>query len=298
MKSYKDNKIIESHSPVLFKEVLEYLNIKKNGIYVDGTVGLGGHSNQILEYLSNKGRLIGVDRDFRALEICKNNLNKKNQNFSLHNDSYDNINSILNSQNIKTVDGILLDLGLSSYQLNDSERGFSFNSNGELDMRFDTSQSTKAKDILNHYETNQLADIIYKYGEERRSRVIAKNIIKVRPLEKISELVEAIRVSTPPKNRNKSIARVFQAIRITVNDELKKLDEFLSFFYKNLNMGGIIAIISFHSLEDRIVKHQFKKLEKESVLKIITKKPITPSEKELNLNSRARSSKLRVAQKV
>ena len=298
MKSYKDNKIIESHSPVLFKEVLEYLNIKKNGIYVDGTVGLGGHSNQILEYLSNKGRLIGVDRDFRALEICKNNLNKKNQNFSLHNDSYDNINSILNSQNIKTVDGILLDLGLSSYQLNDSERGFSFNSNGELDMRFDTSQSTKAKDILNHYETNQLADIIYKYGEERRSRVIAKNIIKVRPLEKISELVEAIRVSTPPKNRNKSIARVFQAIRITVNDELKKLDEFLSFFYKNLNMGGIIAIISFHSLEDRIVKHQFKKLEKESVLKIITKRPITPSEKELNLNSRARSSKLRVAQKV
>ena len=298
MKSYKDNKIIESHSPVLFKEVLEYLNIKKNGIYVDGTVGLGGHSNQILEYLSNKGRLIGVDRDFRALEICKNNLNKKNQNFSLHNDSYDNINSILDSQNIKTVDGILLDLGLSSYQLNDSERGFSFNSNGELDMRFDTSQSTKAKDILNHYETDQLADIIYKYGEERRSRVIAKNIIKVRPLEKISELVEAIRVSTPPKNRNKSIARVFQAIRITVNDELKKLDEFLSFFYKNLNMGGIIAIISFHSLEDRIVKHQFKKLEKESVLKIITKRPITPSEKELNLNSRARSSKLRVAQKV
>ena len=298
MKSYKDNKIIESHSPVLFKEVLEYLNIKKNGIYVDGTVGLGGHSNQILKYLSNKGRLIGVDRDARTLKICKNNLNKKNQNFSLHNDSYDNINSILDSQNIKTVDGILLDLGLSSYQLNDSERGFSFNSNGELDMRFDTSQSTKAKDILNHYETDQLADIIYKYGEERRSRVIAKNIIKVRPLEKISELVEAIRVSTPPKNRNKSIARVFQAIRITVNDELKKLDEFLSFFYKNLNMGGIIAIISFHSLEDRIVKHQFKKLEKESVLKIITKKPITPSEKELNLNSRARSSKLRVAQKV
>ena len=298
MKSYKDNKIIESHSPVLFKEVLEYLNIKKNGIYVDGTVGLGGHSNQILEYLSNKGRLIGVDRDFRALEICKNNLNKKNQNFSLHNDSYDNINSILGSQNIKTVDGILLDLGLSSYQLNDSERGFSFNSNGELDMRFDTSQSTKAKDILNHYETDQLADIIYKYGEERRSRVIAKNIIKVRPLDKISDLVEAIRVSTPPKNRNKSIARVFQAIRITVNDELKKLDEFLSFFYKNLNMGGVIAIISFHSLEDRIVKHQFKKLEKESVLKIITKRPITPSKKELNLNSRARSSKLRVAQKV
>jgi 16S rRNA (cytosine1402-N4)-methyltransferase len=298
MKSYKDNKIIESHSPVLFKEVLEYLNIKKNGIYVDGTVGLGGHSNQILKYLSNKGRLIGVDRDARTLTICKNNLNKKNQNFSLHNDSYDNINSILDSQNIKTVDGILLDLGLSSYQLNDSERGFSFNSNGELDMRFDTSQSTKAKDILNHYETDQLADIIYKYGEERRSRVIAKNIIKVRPLEKISELVEAIRVSTPPKNRNKSIARVFQAIRITVNDELKKLDEFLSFFYKNLNMGGIIAIISFHSLEDRIVKHQFKKLEKESVLKIITKRPITPSEKELNLNSRARSSKLRVAQKV
>ena len=298
MKSYKDNKIIESHSPVLFKEVLEYLNIKKNGIYVDGTVGLGGHSNQILKYLSNKGRLIGVDRDARTLTICKNNLNKKNQNFSLHKDSYDNINSILDSQNIKTVDGILLDLGLSSYQLNDSERGFSFNSNGELDMRFDTSQSTKAKDILNHYETDQLADIIYKYGEERRSRVIAKNIIKVRPLEKISELVEAIRVSTPPKNRNKSIARVFQAIRITVNDELKKLDEFLSFFYKNLNMGGIIAIISFHSLEDRIVKHQFKKLEKESVLKIITKKPITPSEKELNLNRRARSSKLRVAQRV
>ena len=289
---------MKNHIPVLPEEVFSYLNIQKEGIYLDGTIGLGGHASSILSTISGNGRLIGIDRDKEALEICKERLVKHGTNFTLHHNSYHNISKILKSLDIDLIDGILLDLGLSSLQLNSSDRGFNFVTNSKLDMRFDKSQETTAKDLINLLEVNKLADIIYKYGEERRSRIIAQNIGKVRPITQVFELLEAIEKSTPPKNRKKSISRVFQAIRIAVNDELGKLESFLNSFHLNLKIGGRAAIISFHSLEDRMVKHAFKKLEKEKIIKVLTKKPVTPSSSEVEYNIRSRSSKLRVAERI
>ena len=289
---------ITRHVPVLKEEAIGFLKIRENGTYFDGTLGQGGHSSEILKSISKKGKLVAVDRDADAIEYCNKHLFLKDNNFFGVKDSYHNINNVLRKLDIKSVDGILLDLGLSSHQLDKSNRGFSYKDNCDLDMRFDKSQELTAKDILNFSDTNELADIIYKYGEERRSRIIAKNIARIRPVNKVNELLQAITISTPPKNRKKSIARVFQAIRISVNEELEILAAFLSCFHNHLNTGGIIAIISFHSLEDRLVKQAFKKLEKESLLSIITKKPLTPSFDEQRINIRSRSSKLRVAMKV
>ena len=285
------------HVPVMPNEVLSHLNILKDGIYLDGTIGLGGHSSLILSQLSAKGHLIGIDRDEEALEICKKSLPSHKSALSLLNDSYHNINSILDNLEIEKVNGILLDLGLSSFQLNSLDRGFSFNCDSILDMRFDLSQKKTAYHIVNNIHEDELANIIFLNGEERRSRPIAKKIVKMRPIEKVSGLVEAIRQATPPFKRNKTLSRVFQAIRIAVNNELEKLDTFLSNFYDRLEDGGRIVIISFHSLEDRKVKHSFKSLKNENGFKILTKKPLIPSDEEIIENSRSRSAKLRSAEK-
>tara|TARA_B110000196_G_scaffold316703_1_gene328510 strand:+ start:221 stop:1117 length:897 start_codon:yes stop_codon:yes gene_type:complete len=286
------------HVPVMPKEVLSYLNIKPNGVYLDGTIGLGGHSNLIMKQLSLEGHLIGVDRDKEALSICNQRLSTLTAQFSLFHNSYNNFNTILNNMGISKVNGILLDLGMSSLQLDSKERGFSYKTDSKLDMRFDISQDIKASNILNQLPTNELANLIYQYGEERRSRPISKSIVRLRPIKTVFDLVEAIRRSTPPNHRNKSISRVFQAIRIKVNEELDKLENFLSFFYEKIAIGGRIVIISFHSLEDRQVKHQFKRLAKEQQIKILTKKPLVPSKKEILENKRSASAKMRVAERI
>ena len=290
------NKI--DHAPVMLNEVISALNINPDGIYIDGTLGRGGHSSSILEKLSKNGLLIGLDRDLGSVQYCKENFKNKLAPHFLAHDSYDNIPRILKKFKINQVDGILLDLGLSSVQLESKNRGFTYGIDSKLDMRFDLNQKLKASDIVNNFSKNDLANIIYKYGEERRSRLIAKNIEKMRPLKSVFELVEAIRRSTPPNQRKKSLARVFQAMRIKVNDELKKLERFLKFFINYLKLGGRIAIVSFHSLEDRIVKHQFKNIANNKSLLIHTKKPLTASKSEICNNRRSKSAKLRIAEKI
>tara|TARA_S200000501_G_scaffold369004_1_gene407729 strand:+ start:3846 stop:4736 length:891 start_codon:yes stop_codon:yes gene_type:complete len=287
----------KTHIPVMPKEVLSHLNVKEDGIYVDGTIGLGGHSQLILSQLSPKGRLIGVDRDAEALEICKKRLSSYHSSLSLFNKSYHKVNSILDGLKIEKVNGILLDLGLSSLQLGSKDRGFSYKTDCDLDMRFDRSQKKNAFNIVNNIPEKMLADLIYFNSEEKRSRAIARKITSMRPINKVFDLVEAIKRSTPPFKRDKTISRVFQAIRISVNNELEKLDQFLSIFYPRLLNGGRIVIISFHSLEDRKVKHAFKFLKSENKMKILTKKPLIPSEEEVLENSRSKSAKLRAAER-
>ena len=286
------------HTPVLPNEVLSYLNISQNGIYIDGTLGLGGHASLIINRLSSKGHLIGIDRDSETLQHTKKRLSGCKTPVSIFYESYHNFESILDGLGINQVNGILLDLGLSSYQMDSDNRGFSYKSNSDLDMRFDKSQKIKASDLLNHGSVEDIANIIYQYGEERRSRSIARKIVKMRPLLSVNDLNESIRRSTHPHKRNKIFARVFQALRIKVNEELDKLEIFLSIFLDRLSVGGRIVIISFHSLEDRLVKNAFKNLASNQQLSILTKKPVTPDKNEINHNNRCRSAKLRAGEKI
>ena len=286
------------HVPVLPREVIFYLNIFTDGIYLDGTVGLGGHASLILDHLSPKGHFIGTDRDNEALLLCNKRLSGYPTPVSLFHNSYHNFNAILDELGIDQVNGFLLDLGLSSLQMDSHVRGFSYSTDSDLDMRFDSSQEIKASGILNHLSENDLANVIFQYGEERRSRAIAKSIVKMRPLTTVFDLVESIRRSTPPNHRDRTLARVFQAIRIKVNGELEKLENFLSTFRDRLVIGGRVAIISFHSLEDRLVKHSFKELAKEGALSILTKKPVVATNEETTENRRSRSAKLRVAERI
>ena len=298
MKPYTVQDSALTHVPVMSSEVLTYLDIKSNGVYIDGTIGPGGHAIQILNNLGKHGKLIGIDRDEDVLKICKNNCSSSSSLLSLFHSSYNKINTILTKEKISSVDGIILDLGLSSNQLNSRSRGFSYRSEGNLDMRFDFTQGKKASDIIKSNNIEKLTKIFKKYGEERFSYRIARSIKGMKEMKTVNHLQEAIRRCTPPKNRDRILARIFQSLRIIVNDELEILQDFLLKFVDYLSPNGKIVIISYHSLEDRLVKHQFKHLSNNGLLKILTKKPIRSSEKEINNNRRSKNAKLRAAEKV
>ena len=301
------------HESVLLWECIEGLAIKEDGIYVDGTLGGAGHSKQILKKLSNKGMLIGIDRDLEALEAAKNNL-KEYKNVKYVHGNHDDIDEILEELQINGVDGILLDLGVSSYQLDERNRGFSYLGENELDMRMDKSQSLTAKEVVNEYSEEKLANIIFEYGEERFSRNIAKNICikrKQKQIETTAELVKIIENSIP-KSKQKDghpAKRTFQAIRIEVNNEIEPLYNTILKSIKALNKGGRLCVITFHSLEDRAVKKAYIEAEGRctcpkdlpycvcnavSYGKIINKKPIIATKEEQERNSRSKSAKLRI----
>ena len=304
------------HIPVLLKECIEGLQIKRNGIYVDGTLGGAGHSFEIAKKLNNTGKLIGIDRDEDALVKAKEKLKKFN-NIVYIKDNHDNIKEILSNLNLEGVDGILLDLGVSSYQIDEESRGFSYIKNSPLDMRMDKTQDLTAEIVINTYPEEKLADIIYKYGEEKFSRQIAKKICEYRKdkrIETTEELVRIIENSIPrQKQAGHPAKRTFQAIRIEVNNEIEPLYNTVMNAIDSLNKGGRLCIITFHSLEDRAVKEAYiDSLGKctcppdlpycicgnKPKGKIITKKPIVPSEKEMKENTRSKSAKLRIFEKI
>ena len=287
-----------THIPVMITEVLSYLAIQPDGIYLDGTIGPGGHATPVLKELTDGGKVVGIDRDEEALDICKQNLKTSSSILSLYHNSYNNLDKILAAEGLSAFNGVLLDLGLSSLQLGSKNRGFSYRSGGPLDMRYDQSSGSGAGKLINQTDQDSLAQIFKEYGEERLASRIAKSIKEMTIMNTIADLREAIRRCTPPNHRDRTFARIFQALRIAVNQELGILEQFLTKFIDFLRPGGRIVIISYHSLEDRLVKHSFKKLASGGTLDILTKRPITATEKERKKNRRARSAKLRAAVKV
>ncbi len=288
----------------MLHEIISSLNLKHSSVVVDATVGGGGHSLDILKNISPGGKLIGIDSDPEALKLAEERLKDFRSSFILVNDNFRNIDRILSKENVKNVDAILLDLGISSYQIEDGERGFSIKHDSRLDMRMDRSLKTTAYDIVNRFTEKDLSEIIGKFGEEHFHNRIARFIKEARskkPIETTGELSAIIRKAVGYKYRNLRIdpaTRTFQAIRIVVNDELGSLEEGLKSAIFLLKVSGRIAVISFHSLEDRIVKNLFKGYSNLGVLKIITKKPLPPSREEVIRNPRARSAKLRVAERI
>ena len=306
------------HIPVLLDEVIKGLNIKKDGLYVDCTMGGAGHSSEILKRLSNKGHLYCFDQDQYAIKKGQERLESINNNFTIFETNFVNIKRELENSNITSVDGILYDLGVSSFQFDDGERGFSYNHDAKLDMRMNQNQSLSAYEVVNTYPLEQLKRIFYDYGEERFSSSIAREIVSQRnkkPIETTFELVEVIKKAIPAFARRQGghpAKKVFQALRIEVNDELRVFEDSLSDALMMLNPGGRIVVITFHSLEDRICKKIFKdKVEvktlrglpiKESEIKkefqLINRKVIQAGDEELESNNRAHSAKLRIIEKL
>ncbi|MDO4535351.1 MAG: 16S rRNA (cytosine(1402)-N(4))-methyltransferase RsmH [Clostridium perfringens] len=306
------------HISVLLNECIEALNIKEDGIYVDGTLGGAGHSSEIIKNLSEKGRLIGIDQDTDALKAAKEKLKEYNNVTFVHS-NFHNIYDILKGLDIEGVDGILMDLGVSSYQLDNGERGFSYMQDAPLDMRMNRENSLSAFEVINSYSEEELFRVIKEYGEEKFAKRIANFIVnrrKEKNIESTLELVDIIKAAIPAKARREGphpAKRTFQAIRIEVNRELDIIEKTIRDGVEKLNVGGRMAIITFHSLEDRIVKTVYKDLanpctcpssfpicicNKKPSVKLITRKPIEASEEELEYNPRSRSAKLRVIEKI
>jgi 16S rRNA (cytosine1402-N4)-methyltransferase len=303
------------HTPVLLDESLEYLIGNKTGVYFDGTLGFGGHSQGILNLIDRDAKLVSTDVDLTAFEFSRKKF-AADSRIKIFNFNFQKIDVIAKIESITAFDGIFADLGVSSYQLDNPEAGFTYRENSKLDLRMDKSIAANAADVVNSYSESDLANLIYKYGEEKNSKKIASRICKARSAKKIettSELSSIIADITSPKYLIKTLSRVFQALRIYINDELNVLKIFIQKAIDLLKKGGRIVILSYHSLEDRIVKEAFKyeeldcicpkdypvcKCDKESRIKILTRKPIVPTENEITRNPRARSAKLRAAERI
>jgi len=287
------------HTPVLINEAIDLLDIKKEDIVMDCTIGEGGHSEKILSHVNKFGHLYGIDRDKETLDTAKKRLSSIKTNFTLIHGNFADILNITKEHNVTGVNKIIVDLGISSLQIEIEERGFSFKREGPLDMRMNREERTTALEIINSFPEYEIADIIYKYGEERFSRKIAKKIVNYRKLKTIkttTELAEIIKKAYPHKwQKIHPATRTFQALRIKVNKELENLEKFLESFPQILAKNGRIAIISYHSLEDRLIKTYFKQSEE---LHILNKKVIKPTPEEISRNPRSRSAKLRGAKKL
>ena len=302
----------EPHRPVLYQETIEYLAPKSSGRYLDCTAGAGGHSYGILEASSPHGQLLAIDLDPLAIQLTTERLKPFANRATVVHDSYINAARILQHQGWDNVDGIVLDLGVSSMQLDQEERGFSFRTDAPLDMRFDPTRGPTAADLLNTLSEMELADLIWRYGEERFSRRITRRIVQNRPILTTTQLAEAVRSAIGAHGKIDPATRTFQAIRIAVNDELRTIEEAIPSLIELLNPKGRLAIISFHSLEDRIVKQTFRRESVDCIcppeqpfctcghvasVKDLTRRPISPSDEEVRENPRARSAKLRVVEK-
>ncbi|MGA7606290.1 MAG: 16S rRNA (cytosine(1402)-N(4))-methyltransferase RsmH [Anaerolineales bacterium] len=305
--------MVTPHKPVLYQEIIHALQPKSPGRYIDGTIGAGGHARGILEACAPEGCLLGFDLDSQALALARETLAPYGQRVVLVQASYLSLLETLQRLGWNAVDGIVIDLGVSSMQLDTSERGFSFNNDASLDMRFNRDVGLTAAQLINSTSETDLANLLFQYGEEPRARKIARMIVQARPVTTTLQLAEIVKKAYPGHSRVHPATRTFQAIRIAVNDELTVLEQALPIAIQTLRPGGRLALISFHSLEDRIVKDFFRReskdwinppyekiyeIERKATLKEITRKPITPGTDEIELNPRARSAKLRVAEKL
>ena len=302
------------HIPVMVPEILKYLEVSSGGRYIDCTLGEGGHTKSLLEASNPGGEVLGIDADHEAIEVSKNRLEEYGERFIYDNSNFKNIKKIAMKSKFVPCHGILFDLGVSSLQLDKESRGFSFRRKAPLDMRFSINQTLTAQDVLNTFSESEISDILYQYGEERQSRKIAKLIIENRPLSNADELSDLIKKNIRQTNyKINPSTKTFQALRIYINEELNSLSQALEQSLEILGVGGRMAVISYHSLEDRIVKNFFKKESKYCIcppnitecdcghfpkLKIITKKPVSPSQSEIDANKRSRSAKLRVVERI